>query len=111
MSIALPYVLADRYTLERRLGSGSFGETYHARDRLTGRAVAVKLLREQHAGNAAVVERFQQEAQTASSQRHPNVVRVFDHGHEGDRFFTVMELVPGGSLRQRIRERGAFPVP
>ena len=109
--LSLPQTLAGRYVLDRRLGLGTFAETFRATDLATERVVAVKLLREHLADDPVVAARFQNEAQTASTFQHPAVVAVLDHGRDGDALYTVMELVDGGSLSDLIRARAPLSVP
>ena len=97
--------IGDRYELERRLGHGGMATVYRARDRELGRTVAVKLLADNLAGDDDVRKRFKREARLAAKLDHPNVVRVFDVGEEGDRPFIVMEHVDGGTLTERMKRR------
>ncbi len=111
MSITLPYLLASRYRLTRRLGEGSFAETFLATDTLLQRQVAVKILREQYARDPRFAAHFANEAQAAAAVSHPNVVEVYDSGREGETLFIVMEWVDGSNLKQMIREQAPLPVP
>jgi len=99
-------LLADRYELEVRLGSGGMGDVYRARDRLLERPVAVKV--PTTTLTPASAERFKREARAAARLNHPNVVGVYDWGG-GTEPFIVMEFVEGRSLRAELRERGALP--
>ena len=56
---------------------------YRARDRVLGRIVAVKLLREQYASDPTFLQRFTREAQAAGALSHPNIVSVYDVGQDG----------------------------
>ncbi len=90
------------YVLEHELGRGGTGQVWRARHRfLHERVVAVKILLSQ---DEESVERFSREADLASRLRHPNVVAVYDHGTAGSFLYTVMELVPGGSVRQYMQK-------
>ncbi len=89
------------------------GVVYRAQDPLINRTVAVKLLDilqtlspEQ---TAVVHERFMREAQTAGNLDHPNIVKIYDVGHddESGEFYIVMEFLPGPSLERRL-ESGVF---
>ncbi|HET7036187.1 MAG TPA: protein kinase [Thermomicrobiaceae bacterium] len=111
MSLALPQLLAGRYVLDQLLGSGAFAETFRATDRRTQRAVAVKLLREQFAGDPDVAARFAREAETVRAVHHPAVVAVLDHGGDGGRLFTVLELVEGGNLKEFVQARAPLSIP
>ncbi|MFH9086726.1 serine/threonine-protein kinase [Streptomyces sp. NPDC017673] len=105
IGVGVQGLLADRYQLQDRLGSGAMGEVWRADDRLLGRPVAVKLLRTDEAADA---ERFRLEARTAGRLNHPNVVGVYDFGSHHGRLYLVMELVDGWSLAQERSLRGAL---
>jgi eukaryotic-like serine/threonine-protein kinase len=91
-------VICGRYRLERRFGLGAMSEVWAAHDLELDRAVAVKLL-----GAATDPVRFEREAQTVASLSHPNISRVFDFGKTDGRPFIVFELLPGGSLEERLQ--------
>ncbi len=100
-------IIGGRYTLGELLGSGGMGRVYRAKDELLGREVALKVLDERHAGNREFRVRFRREAQCAASLSHPNVVRVYDSG--GDEVpYIAMEIVAGGTLKDKIREVGTL---
>lgn len=100
-------VLASKYRLEELLGSGGMGHVYRAVNEHVGRAVAIKVLRSEHAQNAQVVERFLREARAANLVRHPNVVDVLDIGKEdGGAPFIVQELLDGEDLAHLVARRG-----
>ena len=99
-------VQGGRYRLERPLGHGGMATVYLAHDEELHRPVAIKLLAEHLAGDAAFRERFLREARLAARLSHPNVVSVYDAGEAEDgRPFIVMEYVPGTTLA----ELGALP--
>ena len=102
-------VLAGRYRLETKIGSGGMGTVWRATDEVLGRTVAVKILHEGLASDAAFAERFRREARAAASLAHPNVVAVYDTG-EADVPFIVMEYVEGESLHNVLRRRGPLPI-
>jgi serine/threonine-protein kinase len=86
------------------------GEIYRATDGTLGRAVAVKLLSERYSEDDAVRERFTREALAAARlSGEPNIVTIFDVGEWNDRPFIVMEYLSGGSLEEKLREKGAQP--
>jgi serine/threonine protein kinase len=98
--------LAGRYKLGRPLGEGGMAEVYQARDLNLQRDVAIKLLRRDYIHDTAFQARFQQEARAAANLLHPNIVTVYDFGHDQDRFFIVMEYVDGTDLKTLMRRRG-----
>ncbi len=107
--MSTPSLLAQRYELQRLLGRGGMAYVYYAHDRLLGRSVAVKILREEYARDARFRERFRQEAAAAARLNHPNIVTVYDFGYTDNRLFIVMEYVPGQTLRQIIDARAPLP--
>ena len=97
------------YEIVAPLGAGGMGEVYRARDPRLNRDVAIKVLPAAFAADADRMRRFTQEARAAGSLQHPNIVTVFDVGTEGSTAYVVQELVPGGTLRDRL-ERGSLPL-
>jgi TolB-like protein/tetratricopeptide (TPR) repeat protein len=90
------------YEVISPLGAGGMGEVYRARDVRLGREVAVKVLPEALAADSDRLRRFEQEARSASSLNHPNIVTVYDVGRDGEVSFIAMELVEGCSLREML---------
>ena len=95
----------DRYELGHPIGAGASSEVYEARDRRSGRTVAIKLLSEAAAADPAARERFEREVQVGRRLAHPNLLTVVDHGTLGGRPFLVTELFAGKPLAERMRER------
>ena len=95
-------IIADRFVVEKLVGSGGMGEVYRARDRRLSRDVAIKILPKEGATGADGFARFVDEARAASALNHPGIVTVHDFGEEAGRPFIVMELVEGESLRSRV---------
>jgi len=83
------------------IGKGGMGEVYRARDTRLRREVAIKVLPQSFATEAAR-ERFQREARAASALNHPNICAVYDVGEAAGHPFLVMELLDGKTLRERI---------
>ena len=105
MTNLLGKVLSNRYKILEKVGAGGMALVYKAKDMLLGRLVAVKVLREQYAGDREFVERFRREAQAAASLSHANVVNIYDVGQEDDVYFIVMEYVEGRNLKDIIRRQ------
>jgi serine/threonine-protein kinase len=105
-------LLGDRYELGDVLGRGGMAEVRYGRDRRLGRAVAVKMLRVDHAIDPTFQERFRREAQSAASLNHRNIVAVYDTGedfYDGNSIpYIVMEYVEGRTLRDLVQERIRF---
>jgi eukaryotic-like serine/threonine-protein kinase len=78
------------------------GEVFRARDPRIGRDVALKVLPKELAGDAERLRRFEQEARTAGTLNHPNLITIYDIGDEGGAPYIVMELLDGATLRERL---------
>ena len=82
---------------------------YLAQDEILGRDVAIKVLLGQYADDEEFVERFRQEARSAASLSHPNIVPVYDQGRSEDgSYYMAMEYVPRGTLKDWIKREGAL---
>lgn len=102
-------LLDGRYRLDAVIARGGMSIVHLATDERLDRHVAVKLLDPSLAGDRAFVDRFTLEARSAARLSDPGIVQVFDQGVEGEIAFLVMELVPGGTLRELLDERGPMP--
>jgi len=107
-------LIAGRYRVQQRRGSGGHGIVLDGVDEQLNRAVAIKILRPQFAADSSAEARFRLEAQTAASMSHPNLNAVYDWGVEeieGARVpYLVLEHLTGGSLRDMI-DRGRLLTP
>ncbi|MGE5560954.1 MAG: Stk1 family PASTA domain-containing Ser/Thr kinase [Chloroflexota bacterium] len=103
-------VIGGRYEILQRIGAGGMATVYLANHRLLERKVAVKILNSEYASDEEFVQRFRREAQAAASLSHPNIVSIYDVGHEGDIHYIVMEYVPGETLKEKINREGPLPV-
>lgn len=103
-------VLAGRYRIEAPIGAGGMASVYRARDLRLERDVAIKVLLPNLAADPALARRFDREARALAAAAHPNVVNVFDvepgDPATGREPFYVMELCSGGSLAERLAQRG-----
>jgi tRNA A-37 threonylcarbamoyl transferase component Bud32 len=109
-SVPVERTIDGKYRLERLAGQGGMGAVYEATDLRLARTVAVKVMRSRLFGARQALQRFEREARTAASLRHPNVVAVYDYGHIGaEGAYFVMEILHGVTLRQELRARGALP--
>lgn len=103
-------VVGGRYTLRSILGQGGMATIYRGWDAQLEREVAVKVLRPQYGSDPEFVARFRQEARSAGSLSHPNIVGVHDYGSADDQQFIVMELVDGRDLAAVLREQSPLAV-
>src|SRR5215468_1265427 len=99
-------VLAGRYEIRERLGTGGMGSVYRARDRELDRSVAIKVIRPELAEQSDILRRFKQELILARQVTHKNVIRIFDLGEDAGIKFITMEYVEGQSLKSMMDERG-----
>jgi serine/threonine protein kinase len=104
-----------RYVLVDKLGQGSFGLIFTAKDTVLDRAVAIKVLNPAHQYNADVLRRFLQEALASARVVHPGIVTVHDFGTvptaTGETAYIVLELLQGESLTARLARIGRFTIP
>ena len=98
------------YVLEAELGSGSMGAVYRATYLPQRSAVAIKVLLHELASDVSFITRFIREARIVSSLDHPNIVRVYDAGRQGEHIYFVMEYFPGQTAGQMLRERQRLPL-
>lgn len=94
------------YRILRRLGVGGMGHVYLAIDTHLGRHAALKFLSPKLKSNPEMLARLQQEARTASSLNHPNILTIYDISEAEGEPFIASEFVDGVTLRQAL-ERGA----
>src|SRR3954452_10119341 len=99
-------LLAGRYRVIERLGSGGMASVLLAEDERLGRQVAVKRLHAESPEDTA--QRFRREAQLGASLNHPNLISVFDIVTDDEGVLIVMEYVDGETLRDAI-DRGPVP--
>jgi predicted ATPase len=97
------------YEVVAPLGAGGMGEVYLARDTRLERTIALKLLPAAFSENSDRLQRFEQEARSASALNHPNIVTIYELGRDGSTHFIAMELVEGKTLRE-ILTTGRLPM-
>ncbi len=99
------------YEIVERIGRGTVGVVYKARELATGRDVALKILLPVFLQNQTLVERFRREATIAASLDHPNIRRIYAGGEAGGFLYLAMEFVDGETLQDRIDRHGSVPEP
>lgn len=100
-------VLDGRWQLVRRIAEGAMGSVHEAVHVGTGERAAVKMLKPDLHADASIRRRFRREASVLQALEHPGVVRVLDLGNDdGERSYTVMELLTGETLAERLRREG-----
>jgi tetratricopeptide (TPR) repeat protein len=96
--------LEDKIEIGPVLGVGGMGVVHAGRHLITGRDVAVKVLKRAVCGDAEHCKRFLSEARACGRIKHPNVVDIYDAGMHGDEPYIVMELLHGRSLETMLAD-------
>ncbi|MEC9004195.1 MAG: serine/threonine-protein kinase [Planctomycetota bacterium] len=99
-----PYIITDW------IGQGGMGQVFKAVHEVMGRESAVKVLPLTKSTPYAI-DNFQREIRTQAQLDHPNLVRAYDAGHDGNVHYLVTEYVPGTDLRKLVRSQGALSMP
>ena len=110
MSTTQGRLLGGRYRLGAPLGRGGMAVVWRAEDQMLGREVAVKTLDLTGPDSDNAGERFRREARATAMLNHPHIVTVYDTGVEDSTAFLVMELLPGPTLGEQVRDVGPLPV-
>lgn len=105
----LSSIIAERYEIVRKIGSGGMATVYLARDRKHERDVAIKFLHPDLAQSIGA-ERFLREINIAAQLTHPNILTVHDSGEESGLLYYVMPFVVGESLRDRLSRETQLPL-
>ena len=105
----LKAALADRYAIEREIGSGGMATVYLVRDLKHDRHVALKVLHPELAATLGP-ERFLRQIRIAANLNHPHILSLFDSGEAGGFLYYVMPYVEGETLRDLMNRRRPLPV-
>src|SRR5437667_3480279 len=97
-----------KYEVLGHIATGGMGAIYKARDVDLRRTVALKVLPAHLAGQGALLERFRREARHAARLSHPNIVTLFECGHDAgqDLHYLALEFVEGIDLGAYIERKG-----
>lgn len=93
-----------RYDIVEHLGEGGMANVYKAFDPDINRSVAIKILKEEHCGQAEYKNRFLKEGRAAGALTHPNIVTIYDVGSIDDAPYIMMELLTGKTLEDLLLE-------
>lgn len=102
-------IIDGRYEILRRVARGGMATVYVATDNRLTRTVAIKIMHEGLGEDKEFVDRFDREARSSAKLSHPNIVSVFDQGHDNGRPYIVMEYVEGCTLRSLISREAPMP--
>ncbi len=91
-----------QYEVREVIGRGGMATVYRAYQPNLNREVAIKVVLEQYADNPNFMERFRIEARSIAGLDHPNILAIYDFGQENNVPYIVTQLVPGGTLRDRL---------
>jgi len=100
--------MVGKYRIIKKIGAGGMGEVYQAEQINLRRAVAIKTLAPSYAADKVFLARFVREARLAASLQHPHVIQIIDvdYDRKSGRHYIVMEYAGGGTLRQRLTQKG-----
>ena len=101
-----------RYSIAAELGKGAMGVVYKATDPNIGRTVAIKTTRLDTHGmeTADLLRRFRNEARSAGTLNHPNIVTIYDAGEQDGIFYIAMEYIEGETLHELLSQHRSLPV-
>src|SRR5512140_1881281 len=88
-----------KYQILEPLGQGGMAQVYRAYHPTLDRYVAIKVLRSDLVEDQEFLKRFSREARSVAALRHPNIVQVFDFDVQDERYYMVMELLEGDTLK------------
>ena len=102
--------IVGNYEVTKKIGAGGMGAVYLAKHTLIGRQAAIKVLLPELSHKQEIVNRFFNEAKSATAIKHPGIVEIYDFGYAEDgSAYIVMEFLDGESLDMRIRKLGRLP--
>ena len=99
-------MLEGRYLIENLIGVGGMANVYHGFDTAENRPVAIKMLRDEYAGNTDSLRRFRNESKAIYSLDHPNIVKIYDVLLDRRNPVIIMEYVSGVTLKEYIERMG-----
>ncbi len=101
-------LLEGRYEVLGLLGRGGFAAVYQVRNPRLQRLEALKVVAGTHEDNSEFRRRFEQESRVAASLEHPNILKVYDFGHEHGVLWYSMPFVDGPTVTVELARRGTF---
>lgn len=98
--------IASRYLIEQELGEGGMSIVYKAKDIVTDKEVAIKILKDETLKKPTSIDRFNREARATASLNHPNIVKVITVGTENGKPYMITDFIKGKTLREVLDQRG-----
>lgn len=102
-------IVANRYQMGQKIGSGGMGDVFQGIDQRTDSPVAIKVLKPELA-TSEMITRFIREGEALRRLNHPNIVALLDAVHEDDQNYLIMELVTGGALDEILSKTPRLPI-
>lgn len=93
------------YEIQEKVGIGGMATVYKGRNKKDGRLIALKIPQEKYVGDPRFVRRFHREAELLAHLDHPGIVKVYDHGNQGDTHYIAMEFLDGDGLDRLIENK------
>jgi serine/threonine protein kinase len=106
MAVEAGTVVGEKYVVDRLIGKGGMGSVWLCQHSTLDAPFAVKILRPELAHDESARARFEREAKAAAALRTRHVVKVHDHGFDGEHAYIVMEVLEGEDLRDRMLRQG-----
>lgn len=102
-------LIGSRYEQGEQIGEGAMGVVYRGIDTRGGQVVVLKKLKREYA-DAAMIERFRREGEALRQLNHPNIVKMLDTVSDGGDNYLILELIPGGTLRDLLDQQPRLPL-
>lgn len=99
-------IIGGRYQVNYEIGRGGMSEVYLVRDIRLEKEVALKILTQFNLDDPRLLKRFEREIRVLLKLKHQNIVPILDYGQENQRWYYTMQYFSGGTLKDRIKERG-----
>ncbi|MDR1392310.1 MAG: Stk1 family PASTA domain-containing Ser/Thr kinase [Clostridiales bacterium] len=97
-------IIGNRYEILEEAGNGGMSIVYKAKCRMLSRDVAIKILRKKFQYDEDSIKRFYTESQASAMLSHPNIISIYDFGHENGLYYIVLEYIEGTTLKHIINK-------
>ena len=110
MTLLKNHILNKRYRIVKLIGDGGMGQVYMVRECFSVRVYAIKVLYAHLVEKVEDKERFQREYNATACLSHPNIIRVYKSGQDRNYYFFVMDYLPGGTLKDKVKNNKILSV-